>query len=307
VTVQKETVITTKKTTTVIPKKPVKTSIIKPLLNTNNSEKQSVRPPLTASSSKPIEKKSSDISNSTTITATKKSTEPSPAKPPPVTLGKIPKLNPANKQKPMPSKSLTDQKLDLLASGGNVNNNKEPNTSEKNLPKRYSPQRLNRPQQNPVDNSDPFAPLSPMDLVDSTDNSIGKQSSTRYPSLLDNNPLLTSNFSRTNSIGLENTQSQSPLSPVKNIVNKKKIFFSFIYNFRVLHQHSILHHHHQLYHHHHHYYLQLDQYLHQQKYLAILVTINLMFNHQRMNFHNHLIEKIFQHHLLFHDQVLHQI
>ncbi len=220
--------ITTKKaTTTVTPKKPIKTSITKPLSNTNNSEKQSaVRPPVTTSS-KPIEKKSSDISNSTTTTATtatttKKSTEPPPPKLPPVTLGKIPKLNPANKQKPSTenptsSKSLTDQKLDLLTSNISLNNNKESNTSEKNLLKRRSPPRPNRPQQNPADNSDPFASLSPLDYVDIMDNSFSKQSSTRYPSLLDNNPRLTANSSRTNSTGLENTQSQSPLSPVKTI------------------------------------------------------------------------------------------
>jgi hypothetical protein len=227
--IQKETVITPKKTTTtVIPKKPIKTSIIKSLSNTNNSEKQSVRSSSTALKS--TEKKSSDISNSTT-TATKKSTEPPPVKPPPVTLGKIPKLNSANKQKPIEkstsSKSLTDQKVDLLSSGGSFNNNKETNNSEKIVLKRRSPPRQTRPQPNPVDNSDPFAPLSPMDLVDSMDNSLGKQSSTRYPSLLDNNPRLTSNFSRTNSIGLENTQSQSPLSPVK-IYFQEKIFFFII-------------------------------------------------------------------------------
>jgi hypothetical protein len=237
--IQKETVITPKKTTTtttVVPKKPIKTSIIKSLSNTSNSEKQSVRPSSTTtpSSSKPIEKKSSDISNSTTTTATKKSTEPPPVKPPPVALGKIPKLNSANKQKPTEkptsSKSLTDQKVDLLASGGSVNNNKESNTSERIVLKRRSPPRQTRPQPNPVDNSDPFAPLSPVDLVDSMDNSLGKQSSTRYPSLLDNNPRLTSNFSRTNSIGLENTQSQSPLSPVK-IYSKKNLFFLlFLYH-----------------------------------------------------------------------------
>ncbi len=228
-TIQKETVITNKKPTTVIPKKPIKTSIVKPLSNTNNSEKQSVRPPLTttsSSSSKPIEKKSSDNSTST---PTKKLTETPPPKPPPVTLGKIPKLNPANKQKPTVSKSLTDQKLDLLATGGDLTNNKESNTPEKNLPKRRSPPPPpNRPQQNPVDNSDPFTLLSPMDLVDTMDNSVEKQSSTRYPSLLDNNPRLTTNFSRTNSIGLQNTQSQSPLSPVKNIFKNVFNFFFHI-------------------------------------------------------------------------------
>ncbi len=225
ITAPKETVITPKKTTTttIIPKKPVKTSIAKPSTNTNNSEKQSVRlPSSTSAPTKPIEKKSSDISNSTGTT--KKPTETPSAKPPPVTLGKIPKLNPANKQKPMeiptPSKSLTDQKLDLLAVSGGLSNNKETTISEKNLPKSRSPPRSNRPQQNLLENSDPFAPLSPMDLVDSTDNSLGKPPSTRYPSLLDTNPRLTTNFSRTNSIGLENTQSQSPLSPVTNICRK---------------------------------------------------------------------------------------
>lgn len=237
--IQKETVITTKKTTTstaVTPKKPVKTPISKPLSNTNNSEKPSVRPPITTTPSKPIEKKSSDISNSTTSTSTstaaavvinKKTAETPPAKPPPVALGKIPKLNPANKQKPAEkptsSNSLTDQKLNLLATGGNINNNnnKESNALEKNLSKRSSPQRPNRSQQNPLDSSDPLRQSSPMDLVDSTENSLGKQASTRYPSLLDNNPRFTSNFSRTNSIGPENTQSQSPLSPVMNIFSRK--------------------------------------------------------------------------------------
>ncbi len=214
--------ITTKRSTpTVTPKKPVNTSINKPPLNQNNSEKQPVR-----SSSKPIEKKSSDISDSTTTP--KKSIEPTPPKKPPVRLGKIPKLTPANIQKstekPTSSKSLTNQKSDLLAFGGNLNNNKELNTTEKNppklrrpSPKRRSPQRLNRPQKNPIDTSDPFLPLPPMDLDITMDKTLGKQlpvSNQRYPPLLDNNPRSTSNFPRSNSIALENTQSQSPLSPV---------------------------------------------------------------------------------------------
>jgi hypothetical protein len=218
-------VITTKKSTpTVTPKKPVNTSINKPPLNQNNSEKQPVR-----SSSKPIEKKSSDISDSTTTTP-KKPIEPTPPKKPPVRLGKIPKLTPANIQKPTEkptsSKSLTNQKSDLLAFGGNLNNNKELNTTEKNppklrrpSPKRRSPQRLNRPQKNPIDTSDPFLPLPSIDLDITMDKTLGKQppiSNQRYPSLLDNNPRSTSNFSRSNSIALENTQSQSPLSPVNH-------------------------------------------------------------------------------------------
>jgi hypothetical protein len=219
-------VITTKKPiATTTPKKPIKTSINKPSLNTNNSEKPSVRPSSVASSSsKPTQKKSSDISSSTTTTPAKKSIEPPPAKPSPVTFGKIPKLNPANKQnlieKPTLSKSSTDQKPDLLATGGStLPNNKESNTSEKNLSNRQrtSPKRPNRPQANPADIPDPFGTLSPMDLDESMTNIPGKQSSTlnqRYPSLLDSNPRLTSNFPRTNSVDPENTQSQSPLSPV---------------------------------------------------------------------------------------------
>jgi hypothetical protein len=207
-------------------------------------------------------------------------------------------------EKPTPPKGLTDQKLDLLAIGGGsaVPNNKESNIPEKNLPKRRSPPRSNRPQPNPVENSDPFAPLSPMDLIDITDSSLGKQPTTRYPSLLDTNTRLTTNISRANSIGLDNTQSQSPLSPVKNICMKTESLYTLLVS-RVLYQHSILHHHHQLYRNHH---FHLDRYLHQQNHSLILVTIHLIFYHLQMNY-SHIIEKTFQHHLFFHDQVLHLV
>ncbi|CAF0724460.1 unnamed protein product [Rotaria sordida] len=216
---QKETVITTKKSTpTITPKKPIKTSINKTSLNNNNSDKQLIRP---SSISKLPEKKSSDISN---LTITKTSTESLSIKPSPVILGKIPKLNPANKQKSTEKltllKNLTDQKSDTLPPSGNtLINNKNSNISEKNLSniQRFSPKRSNRSQQNPIDNnSDPFVPLSPIGPDDNIDNIFGKQpsiSNQRYTSLLDNDTRSTTNFSRISSIGLENTQSQSPLSP----------------------------------------------------------------------------------------------
>ncbi|CAF5010392.1 unnamed protein product, partial [Rotaria socialis] len=197
-------------------------------LNNNNSEKQPVRPSSVTSSSKVTEKKSSDTLNSAAAT-TKPSTESNSAKPSPVTLGKIPKLNPANKQKSiektMSSKSLTDQKSDILAPGNTLtNNNNASNLSEKNLSnmhkspaKRRSPSHPNRSAPTHLmDNVDSFAPLSPIRL---DDNIVGKQisvSNQRYPPLLDNDIRSTSNFPRAVSIGIEHSQSQSPLSPVNN-------------------------------------------------------------------------------------------
>jgi hypothetical protein len=208
-------VITPKKiTTTVTPKKPIKASINKPSLNTNNSEKPSVRS--SSVTSKSTEKKSSDIPN-TTATPAKKSAEPPLPKPSPVTLKKIPKLNLANKQnlteKPILSKISTDLKVDLLSTGGStLSNNKELNTSEKNLSNRQrtSPKRPNR--------------SSPVELDESLNNILAKQSlasNQRYPSLLESNPRTTSNTARMASIDPENTQSQSPLSPVKLFLLKK--------------------------------------------------------------------------------------
>ncbi|CAF4501514.1 unnamed protein product, partial [Rotaria magnacalcarata] len=198
-------------------------------LNNNNSEKQPVRPSSVTSSSKVTEKKSSDTPNSATAAAaatTKPSTESNSAKPSPVTLGKIPKLNPANKQKSiekaMSSKSLTDQKSDILAPGNTLtNNNNGSNLSEKNVSnmhkspaKQRSPSRSSRPAPtHPMDNVNSFAPLSPIRL---DDNIVGKQTSVsnqRYPPLLDNDIRSTSNFPRVVSIGIEHSQSQSPLSP----------------------------------------------------------------------------------------------
>ncbi|CAF0923568.1 unnamed protein product [Rotaria sp. Silwood1] len=226
---QKETVITTKKSTpTITPKKPIKTSKnIIPSSNNNNSEKQLVRPSSIPSLSKLTEKKSSDISNTTTTTTTKSSTESLSIKPSPVILGKIPKLNPAIKPKSTDKltslKSLTDQKSDIPSSGNTLSNNKGSNILEKNLsniqrfsPKRRSPQRPNRSQQNPINNSDPLISLSPRGVDDNIDIILGKQpsiSNQRYSSLHDNDTRTTTNFSRISSIGLENTQSQSPLSP----------------------------------------------------------------------------------------------
>ena len=200
--------ITTKKTiATVTPKKPIKASINKPSLNTNNSEKPSVRS--SSVTSKSTEKKSSDIPN-TTATPAKKSTEPSIPKPSPVTLKKIPKLNLANKQnlteKPILSKSSSDPKPDLLSTGGTtLSNNRELNTSEKDLSKR--PNRS-----------------SPVELDESLNNILAKQSlasNQRYPSLLDSNPRTTSNTARMSSTNPENTQPQSPLSPVKLLLSEK--------------------------------------------------------------------------------------
>ena len=223
----KETVMTTKKTTTttVTTKTPLKTPLAKPSTNANNSEKPSVRPP-SISTTKIVEKKSSDTSN-TSVTP-KVSTEPPPVKPPPVSLGKIPKLNPANKSKPpekvTPTKSVTEQKPDLL-----VLTNANTNNRELNPLKRRSPPPLTQsnrpPTHNPAENSDRFPPTSPADLLDSMSSTSGKLPSAQYPSLLENNSRLYTSFSRPNTSGLENTQSQSPLSPVRIVHRETRLLY----------------------------------------------------------------------------------
>jgi len=181
----KESSVTPKKptTTTVMPKKLIKTPVTKPVVETKNSDKPTNRSS-SNTPSKSVEKKSSDTSISITTTATvKKSIETPSPKLPPVPLGKIPKLNPASKQK-----------VDLLSS-----NNDSLNTP---LP----PQRSNL-----LNNLNPPRSLSPMDLVESSDNLPSKEpTSTRFSS-------------RANLIHFENPQSQSPLSPVRT--KKKPSFF----------------------------------------------------------------------------------
>ena len=206
-TAQTETVTVAKKSTSsTTPKKAVKTPTNKPLSNSTHSEKQPVRTSSSsvagtaAISTKPAEKKLSDNLMSTPV----KSTEAVSAKPPPVTFGKIPKLNPANKQKPSekpaPSASLTDFKLDLLASDSSLpgSASKEMSLSEKAPPHRQLLPLKPRP-------------LSPMDLDDNADSILGK------PPFLTSNQRAPTKFSRANSIGPDNTQSQSPLSPVRPV------------------------------------------------------------------------------------------
>jgi hypothetical protein len=209
----KETVINMKKAvSTVTPKTIVKSSTNKIPLNTSNSDK-----PLARVSSKTIEKKLSDSTIVTTV-QTKAVELTTPVKPSSVTFGKIPKLNPTQKskqdEKPTPSASFTDQKLDIIASGGNipVNMQKLSNISEKNLsnssrlsPKHRSPFRQNRHQSNLIDSSS--MSHSPMNLDDSLSHMIGKQPAA-------SNTYTTSKYTRGNAIGLDNAQSQSPLSPV---------------------------------------------------------------------------------------------
>ena len=182
----KESSVTPKKptTTTVMPKKLIKTPVTKPVVETKNSDKPTNRSS-SNTPSKSVEKKSSDTSISITTTATvKKSIKTPSQKLPPVPLGKIPKLNPASKQK-----------VDLLSS-----NNDSLNTP---LP----PQRSNL-----LNNLNPPRSLSPMDLVESSDNLPSKEpTSTRFSS-------------RANLIHFENPQSQSPLSPVRT--KKKSLHFS---------------------------------------------------------------------------------
>ena len=166
-------------------------------------------------------------------------------KPSPVALGKIPKLNLANRpksmEKPTSSKSLTDQKFDTLVSNFTVTSNKNSKMSEKSLtnrlkspPKHRSPQRSQRLQQNPIETSGSFAPTSPIVPDDSINNSLQKQPSVSYhthASLPDTNTRLSSNFSHQDSITLENTQSQSPLSPVKYFRKKTPVsFFKILFN-----------------------------------------------------------------------------
>jgi len=176
----------TPKESSVTPKKPTTTTVMpkKPVVETKNSDKPTNRSS-SNTPSKSVEKKSSDTSISITTTATvKKSIETPSPKLPPVPLGKIPKLNPASKQK-----------VDLLSS-----NNDSLNTP---LP----PQRSNL-----LNNLNPPRSLSPMDLVESSDNLPSKEpTSTRFSS-------------RANLIHFENPQSQSPLSPVRT--KKKSLHFS---------------------------------------------------------------------------------
>ena len=250
-TAQPETVTVAKKSTsTTTPKKAAKTPTNKTLSNSTHSEKQLVRTPSssavgTAIAVKPAEKKLSDNPMSTPV----KSTEAVSAKPPPVTLGKIPKLNPANKQKPTekpaPSASLTDFKLDLLASDSSLpgSASKDMSLSEKAPPHRQLLPLKHRP-------------LSPMDLDDNADSILGK------PPFLPSNQRGPSKFSRANSIGPDHPQSQSPLSPVRSISNASiSHLCSRSLNFRALCQHSI--HHHRLHFH-------RDLFLHRQRHTSIL-------------------------------------
>ena len=264
-TIPKETVITPKKP--MATKKTVKPSIInKPSANNNNSEK----PPAPAArpSLKTTEKKPSDSSMA------KKPVETPPVKPPPVTLRKIPKLNPANKplaaEKPTPSSSLPESRLTSLPVSSNqpTSANKLVKTPEKNLsnaqrlsPKRCSPPppppRLNRPVPTTSEYVDPFAPLSPLDMDDNIESIIGKPPSGSHP-------YSSSKYSRTNSTSHENTQSQSPLSPVR--VGLLEIVFGYSMSLsRVLRRHSILR-----------LRLQLARYLHWWAPIWILVTILLL-------------------------------